>query len=248
MGRKSTRGSRRGSPHFRLRFGFVVIAMVLSIFGARLIQLQGFDPHSYAAAAAQENLVDLVLPAERGSILDRNGKPLADSVDGLMVTVDPTLVDPTEKTDKAPALATFLSTRLGLDYTDTLAKLRKTGTRFQYLARRVPSAKATAVVDAAEAKGFTGLTTERDPVREYPAGDVAANLVGFMGTDGPLAGLELNLNKDLAGKDGKETYEVGNGGTRIPLGESSTVEPVDGSDVKLTIDSDLQWYTQRVLT
>ena len=56
--------------------------MVLSVFGARLFQLQGVDPESYAAMAAAEGAVDGVLPAERGDILDRNGEPLAESVDG----------------------------------------------------------------------------------------------------------------------------------------------------------------------
>ena len=66
-------GSLRGSPHVRLRVGFVLIAMVLSLFGARLVQLQGVDPESYAAMAAAEGSVKVALPAERGDILDRNG-------------------------------------------------------------------------------------------------------------------------------------------------------------------------------
>jgi len=229
-----------------LKIGFVLIAMVLSLFGARLVQLQGFDPHSYAQAAAKENLVSQVLPAERGRILDRNGQPLADSADGLMITAAPSI---TSKT--APALATLLANKLDLDYSKTLAaltgKTRGSTPLFAYVARKVPAAKATAAVDAAEAKGFKGLYTADDPIREYPAHDVAANLVGFLGTDGPLAGLEKSLNNELAGKDGKQTYEVADGGTRIPLGPSTTVEPVNGTDVHLTIDRELQWYAQRVL-
>jgi len=241
-GRRPVRSAAR--LDVRLRVGFIVIAMVLSVFGARLVQLQGFDPHSYAAAAAKENLVDVVLPAQRGDILDRNGEPLADSVDGLMVIADPSLTS-----HYAPQLATLLSKRLKVDYATTLAKLRKPGSRFQYVARRIPATLATAAVQAADKQGYDGLTTERDPLRDYPAGDVAANLVGFMGTDGPLAGLERSFNSHLAGKDGKATYEEDKqaGGTRIPLGKSSRVDPVDGQDLKLTIDRDLQWYSQRVL-
>ena len=55
----------------RLRIGFVLIAMVLSAFGARLVQLQGLDPNGYAAMAAAEGLKTVDLPAERGEILDR---------------------------------------------------------------------------------------------------------------------------------------------------------------------------------
>lgn len=240
----TTGSARRGSPHLRLRIGFVLIAMVLSLFGARLVQLQGFDPHAYAQAAAKENLHTQVLPAERGRILDRNGKPLADSADGLMITADPRLTRAS-----APALATLLADKLGLDYTTLLKRLHGSSSSpyFSYVARRVPAAQATEAVDAARAKGFKGLYTDDDPIREYPAGDVAANVVGFLGTDAPLAGLEKSLNGQLAGKDGKQTYEVAKDGTRLPLGPSTTVEPVNGTDVRTTIDRELQWYAQRVL-
>src|SRR4051794_10908248 len=88
---RATRGSLRGSPQLRLRFGFIVIAMVLSVFGARLVQLQGVDPNAYAAMAAAEGTVTIDLPAERGDILDRNGRPMADSIDGEMVVADPAM-------------------------------------------------------------------------------------------------------------------------------------------------------------
>src|SRR6476661_3459807 len=85
------RGASRGAPMLRLRIGFVLIAIVLSFFGARLVQLQGVDPRSYAVRAAAEGAVRLPLVAERGDILDRNGVPLADSIRGKMVIADPSL-------------------------------------------------------------------------------------------------------------------------------------------------------------
>ena len=235
------RGSRRGSPQVRLRAGFVLIAMVLSLFGARLVQLQGLDPESYAAMAAAEGTVDVVLPAERGDILDRNGQPLAASIDGLMVVGDPKMTE-----DQATDIARFLSEKLDVDYFTVLKRLREKGSRFEYLARHVPSTLATDVLHEAEERGFEGLSTRRDPVRSYPGHDVAANLVGFMGTDKPYGGLEEIFNKSLSGKDGSEKYEVG-AGNRIPLGDNTTVPAVDGQDLHTTIDRDLQWYTQRVL-
>ena len=234
------RGSRRGAPELRLRIGFVVIAMVLSVFAARLVQLQGLDPNSYAAMAAAEGLVRVDLPAERGDILDRNGEPFADSVDGLMVVADPELT-----ASKAPQLARFLYRHLDVEYAPTLAKLRA-DSKFEYIARRVPSTVATEVVAAAEKQGFEGLDTRRDPVRDYPAGDVAANLVGFVGTDEPLAGMERTFDRQLSGTDGSARYEVG-GGNRIPLGESTVTDAVDGTDLRTTLDLHLQWYTQKVL-
>ncbi len=235
------RGSLRGSPLFRLKFGFLVIAVVLSVFGARLVQLQGVDPKSYAAMAAAEGMVEVDLPAVRGDILDRNGEPMAASVDGMMVVADPLMT-----TDQAPELAKFLANRLDVDYFKILPRLREEGSRFEYIARRVPATLATKVVDEAEKAGFKGLDTRRDPVRDYPAGDVAANMIGFIGTDEALGGFERTFDKQLAGTDGSARYAVG-GGNRIPLGESTVVDPVDGNDLQTTIDLDLQWYAQRVL-
>jgi cell division protein FtsI (penicillin-binding protein 3) len=235
------RGSRRGEPQVRLRVGFVLIAMVLSLFGARLVQLQGVDPESYAAMAAAEGTVDVVLPAERGDILDRNGQPLAASIDGLMVVGDPKLTE-----DQAPEIARFLSQKLDVDYFTVLKRLREQGSRFEYLARHVPSTLATDALREAEDRGYEGLSTRRDAVRTYPAHDIAANLVGFMGTDKPFGGLEEIFNKVLSGRDGSEKYEVG-AGNRIPLGDNTTVPAVNGQDLHTTIDRDLQWYTQRVL-
>ena len=235
------RGSRRGVPQVRLRIGFIVIAMILSIFGARLVQLQGVDPNSYAEMAAAQGVQEVELPAERGDILDRNGKPLADSVHGLMVIADPLLT-----ADDAPELARFLYKKLHVDYASTLNKLREEGSRYEYIARRIPATQATEVVREAQAEGFEGLFTQHDPLRDYPVGDVAANLVGFIGTDEPLAGLERTFDHQLAGTDGSARYEVG-AGKRIPLGENTVTKPVDGQDLHTTIDLDLQWYTQRVL-
>ena len=237
-----------------MQVGFVLIAMVLSVFGARLVQLQGVDPRSYAQMAAAEGSVTVPLPATRGEILDRNGEPLAESVDGRMIVADPAV---TEKV--APELATLLSERLGVDYFETLERLRVEDSRFQYVARQVPAAKAEKVVaDVAEQfkddkdRPFAGLFTERDPLRVYPNGAVAANALGFLGTpkaDGSaqaLAGLEDSFDQYLSGKDGEARYEVG-AGNRIPLGDNTVTPAVDGRDLTITIDRDLQFYTQQVL-
>jgi cell division protein FtsI (penicillin-binding protein 3) len=216
--------------------------MVLSIFGVRLVQLQGLDPKAYAARAAASGMVSATLPANRGEIVDRNGVPLAESVSGSMIVADPTRTAP-----HAAAIAKIMADRLHLDYFDLLTTLSKPNTRFQYVARRVPSTTATTLVDQLTNAGYQGLATRRDPLRSYPGADVGANLIGFMDGEGaPAAGLEATFNKMLKGTDGSETYEVG-GGNRIPLGDNSTVNPVNGKNLHLTIDRDVQWYAQRLL-
>jgi cell division protein FtsI (penicillin-binding protein 3) len=220
----------------------VLIAMIVSVFAARLLQLQGVDAAAYVAKAQSEGVVSVTLPATRGSITDRNGTPLADSVDGLMLVADPGVT-----AKHASGIATIIARRLRLDYFDVLTRLEKPGTHFQYLARRVPSTAARAVLAEIAKHGYTGIATRRDPVRSYPSKDVAANLVGFLNQAGqPGEGAELMFDKLLSGKDGRTSYEVG-GGNRIPLGANTTVQPRSGHRLALTIDRDVQWYTQRVL-
>jgi cell division protein FtsI (penicillin-binding protein 3) len=235
---RTRRGASRGAPMLRLRIGFVVIAMVLSFFGARLVQLQGVDPRSYAAMAAAEGAARVTLAAERGDILDRNGVPLADSIKGKMVIADPALTG-----DRAPELATLLSERLSIDYFKALRALegRAEGSRYEYVARRVPSTLAGDTLAAVEEAGFEGVFLQDDPIRSYPAGDVAANLLGYMGTDEPLGGFERTFDKQLAGVDGEATWQSNSGkGVRIPLQESTLKAAQNGAALRTTIDRDLQ--------
>ena len=254
--RRSAPGTGRGSAHTRLRVFLVVIAMVVSVFGVRLFQLQGLDPKAYAARAQQAGAATVVLPARRGTILDRKGVALAESVDGLMLIADPKVT-----TKYGGMIARILADELDLDYFDVRAKLTKSGSRFQYLDRRVPSTLATQVVSRIQARGEEHDHRPRpaqDPVRRrLHRGRPAARLPGQGRRRQPgrlprrraaprWRGLELAFDKRLAGKDGQETYEVGDG-NRIPLGDNSTVEPRNGRSLQLTIDRDLQWYVQRVL-
>ncbi|MFC0221278.1 penicillin-binding protein 2, partial [Nocardioides zeicaulis] len=231
---RTRRGASRGAPMLRLRIGFVLIAMVLSFFGARLVQLQGVDPGSYAAMAAAEGAVRVPLVAERGDILDRNGIPLADSIKGKVVFADPSLT-----AEHAPEIARILSDRLSIDYFKTLTALRgrKEGSRYEYVARRVPSTLATDTVDELEEDGYRGIGLDDDPIRDYPAGDVAANLIGYMGTDEPLGGFERTFDKQLAGTDGEATWQSNSRRSiRIPLRDSTITEPHDGAPLRTTID------------
>lgn len=229
----------------RLTVTFLLAAMLVSVFAVRLVQLQVIDAETYAARARAEGAIQEVLPATRGAIRDRNGVPLAESLDGKMI-----VADPSKTREDAAAIASILQDRLGVNYISAIRNLAfpDQDVRFRYIARRLPSAKATAVVEDLTELGYKGLDTRRDPVRAYPAKDVAANLVGWINDDGEGAdGAELLFSGLLAGQDGSTIYDIGLGGARIPLGDNSVDEPVDGKDITLTIDRDLQWYAQRAL-
>jgi cell division protein FtsI (penicillin-binding protein 3) len=236
---------RLGSSSRRLRGAVVVLAFVLSLFGARLVQLQGLDAPTYAAEAEQGRLRTVTLPAVRGTITDRNGVALATTVAAVNVTADQTLVvDPA-------ATAAVLAPVLKLDPAALQARL--TGTRrFVYLAKAVTPAtwhrvQALDLPDPA-IDGVPGIFSEQTSKRVYPAGNVAANIVGFVGADGKgLGGIEYALNSTLAGRAGTATYELSAGGRRIPSGVDTERDAVAGSDVRLTIDRDIQYVAQKAI-
>ena len=226
-----------------------MLAVVLSLFGGRLVQLQGLDAAAYANEAAKGRLRTVALPATRGTITDRNGVALAATVDAVNITTDQTLVD-----DPA-ATAQVLAPVLAIDAGELERKL--TGTdRFVYVAkavtpevwRQIRELDLPASGTRRPTDGLPGIFGEQTSRRTYPAGAVGANLVGFVGADGQgLGGLEYSMNDVLAGTDGEVTFERGAGGRRIPTGETAERDAVPGQDVALTIDRDIQWVAQNAL-
>lgn len=226
-------------PH-RLWSAFCVVAFVISLFGARLVQLQGIDENEYAAMAAEKGAKTVDLEAPRAAIYDRNGAALAQSVDAAKLTADPTYTK-----QNATAIATVLHQRLGVDYIKTWGLLRKPDTRYVELARHLEPRVADALVKKLNQADLPGVYTDKDTLRIYPGNDVAANLIGFVGADGNgLAGVEEALDSTLAGRDGSATFEMADG-QQLPQADSTVVEPVEGTGVQLTIDQDLQALAQR---
>jgi cell division protein FtsI (penicillin-binding protein 3) len=251
-GRRSKRpyAFRLGSQTRRLRASFLVVAFIMSIFAGRLIQLQGVDANSYASQARDARMRTVVLPATRGDITDTNGVELATTIDTVAITADPKLTAP-----NAAQIAGILAPRLGLDAAKITKALQAPKKRFVYVARQVDQAVWKKIRSDLTIAHLGGLSTESDPKRIYPAGSVAANMVGFVGTDvkglpaglGGLAGLESSQNSVLAGKNGQQTYEVSAEGPALPLGDDSLQKPVAGQGVALTIDADLQYIAQKAI-
>ncbi len=219
-----------------------MVAFVISLFAARLVQLQGIDENDYAAMAAAKGAKTIALEAPRAPIYDRNGVALAQTVDASKL-----VADPTDAHRDATKIAVILHRRLGVDYIDAVAKLRKTSTRYVELARHVKPELAAAVVSQIQRRGFPGVYAAEDTLRIYPNGSVAANLVGFVNDEGHGgAGFESSLDTLLSGVDGSATFEVADG-QQLPLADSTIVAPKEGTGVRLTIDRDLQFLAQNRL-
>ncbi len=223
----------------------MLVVGLFTVFGARLFQIQGVDASAYAAMAVRAGTASTTVPAPRGAILDRNGEELASSVDALTLTADPSMT-----AANAPQIARLLREHLGTDtnYFDLIDKLRKPESRFVYLERDVPAWTAKKALAAVAEAGMTGVFSEKQTLRTYPGGSLAANLIGYTNGAGEgVAGIEGQYDKVLTGTDGSKTYEVSQSGERIPMGDSTVTEMVPGRDVVTTIDRDLQYYADKRL-
>jgi cell division protein FtsI (penicillin-binding protein 3) len=215
----------------------ILVAMVMPLFMGRLLQLQGLEAAAYAATAEQERLRTVTIPATRGSITDVNGVALATTADAVDVTADQTQIhDPLAV---AAALAPVLQ--------EPVAVLRDRldgDAVFAYVEKGV----TPHTWDQVAALRLPGIYSQATAKREYPQGELAAAVLGFVGSDDHgLSGLEYGLDHELAGHDGHLTYEAGAGGREIPSGETESDDPVSGVDVRLTIDSDIQFVAQRAI-
>ncbi|MDP9101819.1 MAG: penicillin-binding protein 2, partial [Actinomycetota bacterium] len=240
-----------GRPGARLGGGLAAMLLILAVLGGRLVWLQGINSAAYAETASRQRLSTTTLLAPRGQITDRNGVPLALTVDARAVFGEPrtiakaTCPPVSSRPCTAAAIAAALAPVLHVPADVLTAKLSRTSA-FVYLARQLDPAVAKQV----RSLDLIGIGTLPEPKRIHPAGDVAANVVGFMDRDGMqgLAGVEYGWGSVLAGRDGRATAETDRAGRVIPNGVQSRVPPVPGRDIELTLDRDLQWYAQQTLT
>ncbi|HLU33805.1 MAG TPA: penicillin-binding protein 2 [Natronosporangium sp.] len=254
-GRRGPRRPRKppplASPRRRLRLATLLVLAMFAALGIRLIELQITEGSAYAASGLATRLQTVTLPAARGAIYDRNGDVLAHSVEARLVYADPELVsDPRE-------VAETLQPYLDVPAAELLERMRPRllddgePSRYQWLARGVD----IAVADQIMALKLPGIGVHYDERRHVPGNDLAANLIGFTSDDltGPagLEGLEAQFDEVLRGVDGQRTYERGEGITaelEIAGGYRIETPPQPGSDLRLTVDMDVQYEVQRILT
>ena len=224
-------------PAKRLLALFAVMAFAFAAISVRLVVLQVGQARELQDRALDQRVRTTELPAQRGQILDRDGARLALSTPAADVYADPRLVlDPW-------AAATKLAPLLHVDAAALAGSMSGDGS-FVYLARQVNRAVAERIGELA-LPGVGLLDTTR---RSYPAGDVASQVLGFVGTDGVgLTGLELGFQDVLAGTPGERTHELGLSGQAIVGGVDVEHPPVAGSSVVTTIDRDLQFQVQQAL-
>ena len=241
-GAPSVRGREPGSIVLadggrRVLVMLVVTALLLLAFAVRLVDLQAVRGAELADQALEQRLRTITLSAERGSIVDRSGQPMAVTIEARNITVDQRqITDPM-------TVARQLSPLLGVDAYRVSKRL--SGTKpFAYVAKEL-SVETWRRIEELQ---IPGIGSEKTTKRFYPGGDLASNVVGFVGAEGQgLGGLEYAYDDVLSGTSGKETYEGNPGGRLIPTAERSLIAPEPGSSIRLTIDRDLQFTAQQLI-
>ena len=217
-----------------LLFGLFLLLLVVA--GLRATWLVGVQGDSLRGKAAQQQVQEIVVPARRGAITDRNGRELAVTEDAATVSANP------KQVPDAGVAAHRLSAALGMPLDDLLRKLTDRSVGFVYLARKVAAAKG----DAVRKLNLAGISVTTEHRRRYPHGSLASQLVGSVGTDGyGLAGIEQAREKQLHGKDGKRRIVSDALGDPVSIVDLAQARP--GEDVQLTIDSAIQERVESVL-
>jgi len=239
---------------FGKRLGIVVFlfSMFIAAIIGMLLNIQVVNVTKYKQKAAKQYERVVTEYAQRGVILDRNARMLAESIESISFYANPAIVRNTplfdengkpvndkrtrkQKTfDNSAAVATLFANKLGLNRLECLKELKRPK-GMAVLGRKIPVAKALPLMD----EKIPGVWFDKEQQRYYL--NVAAQLIGSTGSNNEgSSGLELQLNKELKGQDGTRIFQRNATGVRYPAPDVQQQDAIKGHTVQLTIDGDIQ--------
>lgn len=200
----------------------------------KVLYLQTVKKDFLLTRAEKQRANPVPIDAIRGDIKTSDGSILATSVPTYNIYSDTRYIKDVEEAAK------IVSDFFELDYQETLDKINSR--YYVELVKEVTKAQ----VDEFKSIKPKGIGYYETTTRVYPNNGVLGNILGFVGSEGKgLAGLELSLNDYLAGTDGVNNSERDKNGNTISYDQKDIIEPIDGSDVKLTINYDIQYEMQK---
>lgn len=220
----------------RMRLVLALLLMVLGLSMVRAVWLQTVRAQGLSDLAASQHRQTVEVPAGRGAILDRMGVKLAISEEATTVYANP------KQVANPRVAAVAASETLGVDANALYPLLVDRSKGFVYVQRKADPDRA----EALKKRGIAGFGFLAEEQRVYPQGTVAAQALGYAGTDNRgLAGLELELERYLGGKAGSETFVRDPFGRVLNVVRSVPERP--GRDVILTLDHTIQANAESVL-
>jgi cell division protein FtsI (penicillin-binding protein 3) len=235
-GRQTSRRTRKRATDYRLVVVGIALVLAWTAIGVRLFQVQVVRADELAAMGLDQRLTVKKLAADRGNIFDREGRELAITVDATTIYANPQQVSNPQVT------ATLIAAALGLNADELLEKLASDKS-FVFIARQVEWDQAEPVTKL----GHPGIHWYTEPKRVYPAGSMAAQVVGFVDVDNQgIEGLEYRYDEELSGSPGRLEAEQDPAGRLITFGEYDVVPAIPGSDLVTTIDREIQFIAEEV--
>ncbi|HAT4160903.1 TPA: stage V sporulation protein D [Clostridium perfringens] len=232
-----------------LAFLLAIVILFLVLVG-KLLYIGIFRSKDYKAMAEEQWTNEIQIDARRGRILDRNNRELAVTANVFRVDLD--LITLRKYIDKKDTdnieVAKLLAEALEMDEEKVLSRIELTypsgnPANSATLIRRIEKEKA----DKVKELDINGVIVSEDTKRYYPNGDFLSHTLGTTNADGEgLSGLELYYNEELMGIPGVRVSEVSGNSTSNPYSETSFTPPVDGKDMTLTIDENIQYFVEKV--
>ncbi|MGM9973483.1 MAG: stage V sporulation protein D [Clostridiaceae bacterium] len=230
--------------------------LLFSVLGGRLVYLMVGKGDEYGAMASEQWTSRLIINGKRGRILDTNYNELAISGDVYRIDLDINTINTfiinnnldnrKEKIDKE-IIADQLAKALQIEASEVLEKLNTNdedgkAAAYAVLQRKVEKDKA----DAVKELKINGVVISSDTVRYYPNNSFLSHVMGVTGSDGEgLTGIEYLYNDTLEGTPGVRLVEMGMNKQSLPYTTAKYTKPINGKDLVLTIDENIQYYAEK---
>ena len=234
--RRSGQGTWINRVNGRTRFLGILIPLLLFIPVLKAFNLQVLHGEALRERAVRQNRMTVSINPRRGPVLDRNGQSLA-----VSVPVSSVYAFRENLSDKGKE-ALLLAGALGVD-ADRIRERMKNGSGFVWLVRKISPEKA----DKVRKLDLPGIGIQEESRRYYPGLDLAGTVLGFVGTDRGLEGIEASLDEQLKGAGGVRVLKRDAKGRIYSPDDSWNLEPTMGSAVHLTLDRTIQYFTEEAL-
>ena len=220
------------------------VLLFVCLLLTNLVNIQFVRGEEYATKAANQQLSDISIPANRGTIYDINGKVLAQSGTVWEVNLAPVQVPETQRQLIADTLAEIL----GLDAESIYQKTTQ-NVQYARVKGKVESDVAERIRQFISEEGIKGLYLTEDTKRFYPQGTLASSVLGFTGTDNQgLAGIEYWYDSILKGTPGRQISAKNAVNADMPSKYEQVYPAIDGDGLVLSLDQNIQYYLEKYLS
>jgi len=224
----------------------LAVAATVAILGAKLVDIQVVRADDLQRQSVKAKEVSSPLLGNRGDIVDADGTVMATTIYTYTAAASPSdaIAGGRDKMVEAAAKIGAITGQGGDAVVALLDGALKDNPESKYVL--IKSGMDVAAFDKLDKLPYPWLTFTKKQARSYPNGAIAGSLLGFL-SEGGKAGLEESENGCLAGVDGEETYQRGADGVAIPGSTVVQKQAKDGGTLKLTLDGDLQWFSEQTL-